>query len=95
MAIKQGAVALGSIVFSRLPYEGEANSTVDNGNSIGHYDSNGHLVSRQDYKGRAHYIKEYNGYYIPHTHRFKWKIVIVVWAISSTERYSKNAATNF
>ena len=79
--VERWTALFGNITFSKLPMEGKANSTVDNGTSIGHYDSHGHLVSRQDYKGKAHYIKKYKKSYLPHTHTFEWDLIDGIWRI--------------
>ena len=73
--------ALGGLtyMFSKIPYQGEPNTTIKQGGSYGEYDSNGNLKYRVDTTGKAHYIKKYGKKCLPHIHKFTWKIVDGVW----------------
>ena len=77
----QIAVAGGVAISAIIDMHGEPNSTVKQGGSTGKYDENGNLISRQDTTGRSHFIKEYNGYFLPHTHVYKWRLIDGVWRI--------------
>ena len=79
-ALIAALIGLG-ILFAKIPMHGLPNSKVSNGNSIGEYDENGNLISRQDIKGKAHYIKKYNDYFLPHTHKYEWEVIKGVWRI--------------
>ena len=72
---------LGIYLLSKIPMHGEPNSTITSGGSIGQYDENGNLFSRQDTTGKPHYIKELQDYYLPHTHRWEWKFIEDAWRI--------------
>lgn len=75
------AIGLG-IMFAQLPRNGgPSNGTLSNDSSIGHYDENGNLTERTDISGRPHYIKELGGYYLPHTHHYRWKFIKGAWRI--------------
>ena len=76
-----GALALGGLIAFRLDVNGEPNSVVESHGSTATYDNNGHLVSRRDTTGRAHYIKKYHGSFLPHTHCYEWDIIDGVWRI--------------
>ena len=78
-----GAIAGLGIILSKIPYKGKPNSTIEQGGSIGKYDENGNLVSRQDTTGKPHYIKELGDYFLPHTHTYKWKLINEIWRIIS------------
>ena len=64
----------------KIDYQGKPNSTITSGGSTGTYDENGNLIARRD-TGHAHFIKELQAYYMPHTHRFKWKLINGIWRI--------------
>lgn len=78
-----GLIALGNIVFSNLPNQGDPNSTVIRGGTTGVYDGNGNLISRRDTTGKPHFIKEFGEYFLPHTHIYNWKEINGIWRIIS------------
>lgn len=80
--IAQGVVTvIGATIIYSIPKHGEPNSTITSGGSTGKYDENGNLIYRRDTTGKAHYIKEFNGYFLPHTHTYEWKIIKGIWHI--------------
>ena len=76
-----GTIAQQLHILLSIDMHGKPNSTVVSGGSTGKYDENGNLVSRQDTTGKAHFIKELNGYYLPHTHTYEWKLINGIWRI--------------
>ena len=80
IAVGLTALAGIGIMFAELPkHGGPKNGTLSNNNSTGHYDGDGNLTERYDFKGKPHFIKELQEYRLPHTHHYRWRLVEGIW----------------